>query len=199
MRSILSMIVVLLFTTLAVSQEDKKDANTVPTQYTVSVSEIRVNLAADLPISLEDIAENYAQYQKKEQVTLMETVTFSVVEGRKFSVLYGRTVPVVYAVSGNVKKMRDQPLGFTVAAMVKRIENQLNIELSYQASRILEPTDDDVPPEIDRVELKTDTLIMPGKTKAIMAKADTESSFLIVSVHNSKQDDTEPRIAPKSR
>jgi hypothetical protein len=187
----LTLISMLLVSSLVSAQEATSTATVEVTtegpmrSYMLELTQLRWNSPGESIPDPKTLLASIAQLRESGKLTDAETIQLSVLEGHKCSAQFGRQVMITTATTtvpggrGAVRSMQSLDVGTMVRAMIVRQHDKLQVELSYEASQLVEATQEDTPPTTTRISADSTLLLVPGEL-TVVASRTAETSIVLL-------------------
>ncbi len=184
----------LLFTSVGVAQE--VPATTPPTDTAIEsphtvyleILQLRWNAPGEPLPDSKTLLASFAQLRESGKLSEAETIRLTVLEGHRCSAQFGRQVMVTTATAttpggrGTVRSLQKLDVGTMIQAKIERQQGKYLVELTYQASEIVEATQADTPPTTTRVSADSTLLLPPGEFTVLAARSADTSIVLLARI-----------------
>ncbi len=153
--------------------------------YMLELTQLRWNSPGEPIPDPKTLLASIAQLRESGKLTDAETIQLSVLEGHKCSAQFGRQIMITTATTtvpggrGAVRSMQSLDVGTMVRAMIVRQQDKLQVELSYEASQLVEAKQEDTPPTTTRISADSTLLLVPGEL-TVVASRTAETSIVLL-------------------
>lgn len=153
----------------------------------VQVTELRTSVPLDPKKDADGLQAELEQLKKDGKVEMIETIRLSALEGLQAMAQFGRQAAVTTGTAQGmpgrtVRNIQMMQVGTMVRVTAAQQEGKVLLELSYEASRLGEPRNEDTPPDIISVTCNTTLAVSPGQTVLAGGMSSNQSTFLLVSI-----------------
>jgi hypothetical protein len=172
-----------LLVSRAYCQEDKPAE--VPT-YDVTLTEFQLKSGHDPELSFADIIRDFQDREKKDNITLAETVRLTLQANFECTVRFGKQVQVTKGIINNPRGVQRVTQTMQVGTMAQiRVtpeDGKLILKLRYTASRLGDEAPEDAPPDVLSSTYNATVAVEPGKPALVGGTDQENASYLIVYV-----------------
>lgn len=153
--------------------------------YMLELTQLRWNAPGERLPDPKTLLTSLAQLRESGKLTDAETIQLSVLEGQKCSAQFGRQIMIATATTtvpggrGAVRSMQSLDVGTMVRAMIVRQQDKLQVELSYEASQLAEPKQEEISPTTTRFSADSTLLLAPGEL-IVVASRNADTSIVLL-------------------
>jgi type II secretory pathway component GspD/PulD (secretin) len=189
-RFVLGITVLGWLSSQAGAQDDKPQPPppvTAGAAHIVQVTELRANVPLALKTDSTELLAAVEQFQKDGKVDLLETVRIAALDGQEAMAQFGRQTAVTTGTTQSapgrtVRSIQMMQVGTLVRVTTQRQDGQVLLKLTYEASRLGEPVNEDSPPDVISVQCNTTLAVSPGQTVLAGGMSSGNSTLLLVTV-----------------
>ena len=170
------------------SQRDASPATSDPAvqSYVVQLTEFRLKSSSNPALTASDIVASFEQMSGDGMVDVVEIVRLSALAGFETVAQFGKmatvTVGVAQPFGGRGSARQIQNVGTVVRITAFSQEEKVLLKLTYEATRLRDSPQEDIPPDAVTVSVNTTLLIEPGKPTLVAGTSADATTFLLVSI-----------------
>jgi len=154
--------------------------------YTITVVEFHLKNGEDLSLSAATIAQDFEKLSKRGDVSLVETVRLTAIEGYQASAMFGKMVAIVQGVTtgvnGKSRNMVQRSLGTTLKVTAQSQDEKVLLKLNYQTTRMDGEAKKDAAQDMSTVAIDTNLLLKLDGRVVVAGTTESASTFLLVTV-----------------
>lgn len=153
----------------------------------VRVTELRANVPLNLKTDSTGLLAAVEQLQKEGKADLIETVRIAALDGQEAMAQFGRHAAVTTGTmqgppGRSVRSIQMTQVGTLVRVTTQQLDGKVLLKLTYEASRLGAPVNEDIPPDVISVQCNTTLALSPGETVLAGGMSSSQSTFLLVTV-----------------
>jgi hypothetical protein len=162
----------------------------------VQLTEFRMKKSANIDLLSNEIEKSFDEMKVRGEIEIIETIQISVLPGFESMVQVGKLATVNVGVTSSPGKApsrhtQQQSIGTLVRLTAEPRDGKTQLGLTYESSRFDRERTDDSPPDTNTFTVNTTMLISPSKTTLVGGSSAGSSTFLSVSVKQTKLTDKE--------
>jgi len=139
-----------------------------------------------LSLSAATIAQDFEKLSKRGDVSLVETVRLTAIEGYQASAMFGKMVAIVQGVTtgvnGKSRNMVQRSLGTTLKVTAQSQDEKVLLKLNYQTTRMDGEAKKDAAQDMSTVAIDTNLLLKLDGRVVVAGTTESASTFLLVTV-----------------
>ena len=153
----------------------------------VQVTELRANVPLAPTMDSKELLAAVEQIRKEGKADLIETVRIAALDGQESMAQFGRQTAITTGTSQSapgrmVRSIQMTQVGTLVRVTTQSQDGKTVLKLTYEASRLGEPVNEDSPPDVISVQCNTTLVLSPGETVLVGGLSSAQSTFLLVTV-----------------